>query len=303
MKDIQGCQTLRSSTGRGTAEIDLFFSWNTDMRRAELDTEARLAQLRAELPVTASTDVYRMTFSTFPIIGLSLTGDAVSPTERWELARYQIKPRLLRIEGVSRVDLLGGPPPEYQVAVDPVRLAALKLGLMDVVNALAKENLVVPSGMHQEDNRLFLTVVDGRVHNAAEIESLTVAAGSHPIPIRDFATVDRTGEPSLYIATANGTEAVLLNIYSHPDASTLEIAKQLEAMLPAIRRDLPPGMKLGFLYDQSLLVGRYRVRAGSVAVDFVFVLEELAAYGGGHRGDSDHGAGDDSGNEAVRPEL
>jgi CzcA family heavy metal efflux pump len=277
MKDIQGCQTVRSSTGRGTAEIDLFFSWNTDMRRAELDTQARLAQLRAQLPAAASTDVYRMTFSTFPILGLSLTGQGLSPTQRWEVARYQIKPRLLRIPGVSRVDLLGGPPPEYAVVVDPLRLAALKLDLMDVVNSLAKNNLVSPAGMHQQDNRLFLTAVDGRVHNVAEISSLTVSASGHPIPIGDFATVERTGEPSLYIASANGTEGVLLNIYSHPDASTLEIARQLQEMLPAIRHDLPPGLQLGFFYDQSLLV-RASVKSVWDAILFGLVLSLLILY-------------------------
>jgi CzcA family heavy metal efflux pump len=277
MKDIQGCQTVRSSTGRGTAEIDLLFSWSTDIRRAELDTQARLAQLRGALPANATTDVYRMTFSTFPIIGLSLTGDSISPTERWELARYQIKPRLLRIPGVSSVELLGGPPPEYAVVVDPLRLVALKLDLMDVVNALAKNSVVSPSGMHQEDNRLFLTVVDGRVHNLAEIANLTVPVGSHPVPISDFATVERTGEPSLYIATANGTEAVLLNIYSHPDGSTLDIARQVQEMLPEIRRELPPGLKLVFFNDQSLLV-RASVKSVWDAILFGLVLSLLILY-------------------------
>src|SRR6202050_719254 len=60
MKQIPGCQTVRSSTGRGVAEIDLFFSWDVDMRQSELYTLSRLAQIRTTLPPSVSTEVYRM---------------------------------------------------------------------------------------------------------------------------------------------------------------------------------------------------------------------------------------------------
>ena len=73
MKDIQGCRTIRSSTGRGTAEIDLFFTWDVDMTKSELFVQGRIAQIRSQLPGTATADVYRMTFSSFPIAGISLT--------------------------------------------------------------------------------------------------------------------------------------------------------------------------------------------------------------------------------------
>src|ERR1051325_7076623 len=73
MKDIPGSETIRSTTGRGTAQIDLFFSWKVDMIQTELYVLSRLSQIRSDLPGTARTDVYRMNFSTFPIIGISLT--------------------------------------------------------------------------------------------------------------------------------------------------------------------------------------------------------------------------------------
>ncbi|MGA3068304.1 MAG: efflux RND transporter permease subunit [Tepidisphaeraceae bacterium] len=254
MKEIQGCETIRSSTGRGSAEIDLFFSWHVDMHLAEVYTQARLSQIRASLPPTATAEVYRMTFSTFPIIGLSLTGPGGDSTQPWELARYILKPKLLRMPGVSRVDLLGGRVPEYEVAVDPVRLSALGLSLADVVDTLAGNNLIVPSGLHREDYSMYLTEVDGRARSTSEIEELTVGHGSSPVPIRDFATVTRGSEPAFSVVTADGEPAVLLNIFSQPDASTLDIARQLKELLPEIRRELPPAMKITYFYDQSLLV-------------------------------------------------
>ena len=81
------------------------------------------------------------------------------------MARYDIKPRFLRIPGVARVDLVGGRTPEYQVIVDPLRLQAANLTLAQVTDALSKNNQITPTGMHEENHTLYLAVVDGRVHS------------------------------------------------------------------------------------------------------------------------------------------
>jgi CzcA family heavy metal efflux pump len=255
MKQIPGCQIIRSSTGRGEAEIDLFFSWDVDMRQSELYTFSRLSQIRSTLPPSVSTEVYRMNFAVFPIIGISLTGSQQNLTQAWEMARYQFKPQLLRIPGVARVDLVGGRTPEYCVFLDPLRMAALGLDFGEITDALAKNNVVVPAGVHQENHSLYLTVVDGRMHNAEELGKLLLpAAGGRMIPLNAFARVERSAEPVLDVVTANGSDAVLLNIYSQPDGSTLEIADHVHELLDQMRRDLPGEMKLSLFYDQSLLV-------------------------------------------------
>ncbi len=142
MKDIPGSVTVRSTTGRGSAEISVFFNWQVNMIQSELYVDSRLSQIRSTLPATASTTVWRLTFSAFPIIGVSLTSPRRSITELWETARYDLKPRFLRIPGVARVDLVGGRTPEYHVIVDPVKLQAANLSLPQVTDALDKNNLV-----------------------------------------------------------------------------------------------------------------------------------------------------------------
>jgi CzcA family heavy metal efflux pump len=278
MKDIQGCETIRSSTGRGTAEIDVFFSWDVDMVRSELYVLSRLSQVRAELPATAQTDVYRMNFSVFPIIGISLTGSTGGVTAPWELARYDIKPKFLRIPGVARVDLVGGRIPEFSVIADPLRLAAARLSLTQVVDMLSKNTLVAPTGVHEENHSLYLTVVDGRVHTIADIENLPLTtADGKLVLLKSVARVERGAEPSLQIVTADGADAVLINIYSQPDASTVDIARQVQNLLPEIRAMLPPGMKLAFFYDQSEFV-RASVRSVWDAIIFGLVLSILILF-------------------------
>jgi len=268
VKDIPGVTTVKSKTGRGTAEVNVFFNWQTDMVQAELFVQGRLAVVQKSLPATAGTAVWRLTFAAFPVVGLSLTGNNYSQTELWETARYNLQPHLLRIANVARVGIVGGRAPEYHVIVDPLRLQAANLSITQVTDALNRNNQVTPTGMLEENYQLYLTVVDGRVHSIADIENMTVtaiaaapntvantAAIGHPVRIKDFARVERASEPVFNIVTAKGEKAVLLNVFSQPNGSTLDIANQLKEELALLGKTLPPGMQAEVFYDQSLLVG------------------------------------------------
>jgi len=278
MKDIPGSVTVRSTTGRGSAEISVYFDWKADMVQSELYVNSRLDQIRVSLPAGAETSVWRLTFAAFPIIGVSLTSPSRNIMDLWETARYELKPRFLRIPGVARVDLVGGRAPEYQVIVDPLRLQACGLGLQQVIEALERNNLIAPAGMHEENYKLYLTVVDGRVRTLQEIADLPVTfVGGHPVRISDFARVERGPEPVFNVVTAEGVNAVLLNIRSQPDGSTLEIASALKEVLREARTDLPPDMKIAYYYDQSVFV---RQSVGSVreAIFYGLLLSILIIF-------------------------
>jgi CzcA family heavy metal efflux pump len=219
-----------------------------------------------------------VTFSNFPIIGVSLISPRRDLTKLWEIARYELKPRFLQIPGIARVDLVGGRTPEYHIVVDPLRLQAAGLTLTQVTEALNKNNLVTSTGLHEENRKLYLAVVDGRVHSIKDIENFPVMVeGRHPVLVRDFARVVRGPEPVFNVVTADGQEAVLLNIYSQPYGSTLDIARRLTEDMKVLKSELPPDLKLAFFYDQSLLV---RASVGSVweAIIFGLVLSVLILY-------------------------
>jgi CzcA family heavy metal efflux pump len=278
MKDIPGATTIRTATGRGSAEVNVFFNWKVDMIQSELYVLGRLSQIRGTLPATATTDVRRLTFSAFPIIGVSLTSETRDITHLWETARYNLKPRFLRIPGVARVDLVGGRTTEYHLIVDPLRLQALGLSLSDVTAALERNNLIAPAGMHEENHFLYLTLVDGRLKDPGQIADFPVKViHGHPVKVRDFARVERGPEPIFNIVTADGVEAVLLNIRSQPDGSTLDIAKALRQDIKALKQELPPDMKLAFFYDQSLIV-RQSVRSVWEAILFGLMLSVAILY-------------------------
>lgn len=255
MKNIPGSVSIRSATGRGSAEVNVFFNWDTDMVQAELYVLGRLSQIRSTLPASATTAVQRLTFAAFPIIGISLTSQTRGITDLWELARYNIQPRFLRIPGVARIALVGGSVPEYHVLLDPLKLGAFRLTPQQVSDAIARANRFVSAGMHEENRQLYLTLVDGRVSDMNELADLVIGwAGSSPIRVSDVGAVRKGAAPRFNIVTADGVDSVLLNVYSQPDGNTLAIADALRRELDRLKAELPPDVRLAFFYDQSQFV-------------------------------------------------
>jgi CzcA family heavy metal efflux pump len=257
MKYIPGTVNIRSTTSRGSAAINVFFDWSTDMVESELFVLSRLSQIRNTLPPTADIQVHRLTFSAFPIIGISLTSTSKTRgiTDLWETARYNIYPRFLRIKGVARINLVGGRVPEWHVVLDPEKLAAHHLTLDQVSLALSEANQFTPAGMHEENYQLYLSVVDNRLRDPYDIENVVVSwAGQAPVRVGELGSV-RRGEAPLYNrVSADGKEAVLLNVYGQPDCNTVAIAEELQQELGKMRHDLAPDLQLAFFYDQSQFV-------------------------------------------------
>lgn len=256
MKDIPGVLQVRSATGRGSAEVNVFFNWQVNMVESELYVLNRVSQLKAELPPTAKTTVWRLTFNAFPILGVSLTSPKRDLTELWETARYELKPRFLRIPGVARVDIVGGRMPEWHVVVDPARLAQANIAMSDITSSLTMNNLVAPAGFHTENYTIYLALVDGRATKAEEIENFTVMMRNGvPVKIKDIARVERGPQPVFNVVNAQGRDAALLNIRAQPTGSSiLQIASDLKAQIAELKHTLPPDMEMNFYYDQSLLV-------------------------------------------------
>src|SRR5246127_2679602 len=108
VRGVQGIEDVRSITSRGSAEIDLYFTWNVDMFQTLQRVNAALARVQSTLPPTAKITSDQLEFSSFPILGYGLTSEKVSPAELWEIATYDIQPRLASLQGVSTIVVQGG---------------------------------------------------------------------------------------------------------------------------------------------------------------------------------------------------
>jgi len=145
------------------------FDWNSDMILALQRVDAVVARLQADLPTTAKVETHRLTFAVFPIIGYSLTSDTVPPNKLWEIATYDLKPRLNRLDGVATVIIQGGRVPEFQVTPDPARLHAAGITVTDILDAIRKTNLIDSPGLIEHDHQLVLGLISGQVRTPEQI--------------------------------------------------------------------------------------------------------------------------------------
>ncbi len=261
VNSVPGLLTVRSNTSRGSAEVSLFFDWNVDMFRTLQLTDAALARVSQTLPATARITTNRLTFATFPILGYALTADdrgkdTVPQTRLWEIATYDLKPPLNRVNGVSTVLVQGGQIPEFHIVPNLARLQAAGVTLLELVNAVQESNIIDSPGLYEANHQLILGLIGAQAHNAAELSNLIVKTSPNGVAIRvgDIGTVEPSTMPVYTAVRSNGKPAVLLNITRQPSGNTVAVANGVAAEMAQLRSKLPAGVHVEPFYDQSELV-------------------------------------------------
>src|SRR6266849_5877715 len=256
VNSVPGLQSVRSTTSRGSAQVDLFFSWGSDMILTLQRVDAVVARLQPTLPPTVKVETHRLTFAAFPIIGYSLTSDTVPQNRLWEIATYDLKPRLNRLDGVSTVIIQGGRVPEFQVTPEPARLLAAGITVQDILEALRRTNLIDSPGLIEHEHQLVLGLISGQVRTPEQIGQIVIKNSPAGVPIRvgDIGTVTSSVAPVYRMVTANGKPAVLLNVNRQPESNTLQVASEVHALVQELAPGLPPGVHLEPFYDQSTIV-------------------------------------------------
>ena len=256
VNSVQGLERVNSITSRGSAEVDLFFNWQVDMFQTLQLVDAALSKVEPELPPGTRIQSHRLTFATFPILGYSLTADNVPQNRLWEMATYDLAPRLNRMSGVATVIVQGGQEPEFQITPTPARLLEASVTVTDILNAVKATNLVDSPGLLERNHQLVLGLVNGQSRNADDLAKIVVKNTPAGIPVRvgDIATVQQSVKPLYTIVRADGKPAVLLNINRQPDSNTVAVASAVHDEIDRIRKTLPPGIHLTPFYDQSGMV-------------------------------------------------
>ncbi|HUW36423.1 MAG TPA: efflux RND transporter permease subunit [Rhodocyclaceae bacterium] len=255
VRRVPGVRDVRSTTSRGSAEVSVSFDWGSDMALASSEVNQAITQILSRLPPGTRMSTKRMDPTVFPILAYSLSSKTQSQTALYDLARYQLRPLLSGVDGVARIQVIGGAREEYRVTVDPARLAAYGLTLGDVARALSAANVVSAVGRLEDHYKLYLAIADTRLTNPKQIGQTIIRSGSRGIVrLEDVATVSDGVVPQWIKVDADGRPAVLLNIYQQPASNSVQIARDIRAKLAAYRSQLPPGVRLANWYDQSVLV-------------------------------------------------
>src|SRR6202162_4923850 len=275
VNSVPGLEDVRSTTSRGSAEIDLSFNWNVDMITTLQLVNSEIARITSTHPSTAQIDTHRLDFASFPILGYSLTSDKVPQTTLWEIATYDIRPRLNRLAGAATVLVQGGQQPEFQVTPDPSKMLRARVSVQDILDAANNTNIVDSPGLLSRNHQLFLGLIDSQVHSVDEIGSMVIKnVNDAPVRVRDVGVVTPSSAPVYTVVTANGKPAVLMSISRQPESNTVDVANLVHQQIDALRPTLPAGVDLNIFYDQSNIV---RESIGSVR-DAIIIGLLLAGF-------------------------
>src|SRR6266571_838109 len=255
VNSVPGLEQVRSVTSRGSAEINLFFDWSVDMLETLQLVDSAVSRIQSSLPSTAQIQTHRLDFASFPIIGYSLTSDKVPQTQLWELATYEIKPRLNRLSGVASVLVQGGEQPEIHVTIDPAQMFRSHVAVSDILTAINRTNVIDSPGLLTRNHQLFLGLVTAQVHSPEEISDIVIKnVNSVPVRIQDVGTVAPAVAPVYTAVSANEKPAVLLSVNRQPDSNTVQVADEVHQEMESIRPTLPSGVEMRPFYDQSNIV-------------------------------------------------
>lgn len=278
IRRVPGVRAVRSRTGRGATDISASFEWGTDMASATLAVNAALSQILPGLPTGVTLTTRRMDPSVFPMLAYSLRSSTLSATELRDLAAYELRPVLAGVEGVAHVDVQGGAIEEFHVDADPARLRAHGVSLEELVTAVGASTTLGALGRADDFYKLYLVLGNNHPADAQAIGNIIVKSSARGlVHVRDVANVIVSNVPQWIRATADGHDAVLLQVYQQRDGNTAAIVKDVTAQLHAFQPRLPKGVTVAEWYDQADLIA---ASAGSVrdALLIGIVLAGLIIY-------------------------
>src|SRR5216683_1453617 len=200
---VSGVTMVRSTTTRGSTEIDVTFGEDANPVTAFEMLSAAVAHTRSKLPADTQVDAVLLTTGTFPILIVGMSSRDRNLTELTDIANYELVPSLHLIEGTYRVEVVGAKYREFVVRLDPARMIQHEMSPADVVSGMAKNNVIASAGRMNESHRMLLTVVTTDLHQADQIAALPIATtGGQLVRVSDVASVE-LGIKEDYVRTAS----------------------------------------------------------------------------------------------------
>jgi CzcA family heavy metal efflux pump len=249
---VEGVRLVRSSISRGSAEINIDFQWNQDMFRAYQLVQAAMAGIQHQLPPGVEIEVRRFTTSTYPVAGYSLTSDKLDLLELRDLAVFNIRPQLASIPGVFNIEVMGGNEREYQVNLDPQKLAALQLDYREIEDALRQSNSIDFVGRLNESHKLYLNIADNRFQQIADIQNTIVAQrGASPVYLSEVATVEPGIKETFIACESNLKPAVLITVIKQPGTNAVSIMQEVQQRWVDLQQGFPKDVKVRKWYDMT----------------------------------------------------
>jgi len=249
---VDGIDNLRSVSVQGNSIVIATFNLNRDIDTAAQDVRDRVSTVVRDLPPDAKPPVIsKFNNDSTPVLTIALSGPR-SIRELSEFADKVVKVQLERAGGVGEVAVVGGLDRAINVWIDAERLAAYKIPITRVREALQRQNSDVPGGNVEAGRRELVLRTLGRYTNPRDMEELVVAnINGAPVKVRDIGRVEDGTKEQRSIARLNGVPTVTLEVRRQSGANTVEVIHNVKTELARITQQLPADIKVETIRDQE----------------------------------------------------
>ena len=311
VRGLPGVRDVRSSSGGGLSFVWVDFDWDADLFRARLGVSEKLAGIHGALPaeaepeitpvVSVSGEIMMVAITVDPAFGggeleapptLAFEGELEAPptlADLRQLAEFELRNRLLAVPGIGQVVVLGGELPEMRVSVSQERLEEFGLALDDVVEAVGASRTLAGAGYLADSRGREIPLRQAaRADTAEDLRRAVVPAGTgdgRALALGDLAEVSVRGAPRRGSAGYNGEDAVVLAVQKMPGGNTLDLTREIDAVLDAFEATrLPRGAVLhrdayrqSEFIEMSITRGRRILRDAALIVVLVLALTMMRA--------------------------
>jgi len=257
LRELDGFDFVKTFSRQGYGAVSLRMKGRMsreELREAWYQARKKIGDVKQELPDGVRGPYYNDEYNDVYMSLYAVRGDGLSMAELLEYAE-KIKVDLQAVPTLSKVDILGKQPEKVFVELSTKRLAALGMTPQDVMDALAKQNLMSPSGSVDTGSDRVFARVDGALRSAADVAKVSIEAGGRLVRLSDISTV-RAGyeDPPSYAIRHNGHPALVIATTMSPNANILKVGEAVDASMAAIRESLPSGISVEKYADQPRVV-------------------------------------------------
>jgi len=267
---IAGVKSMSSQNSQGSTQITVQFTLARNIDAAAQDIQAAIAAAGGLLPASMPhpPSYQKANPAEQPVLYLSLTSESLPPYVVDEYAETMLAQRMSMVSGVSRVQVFGAQKYAVRVQLNPDELAARGVGFDEVMAAIQRSNVNTPTGRLYGEKQAFTVQSSGQLTRAAEYRPLIVAyKNGVPIRLEQLGNVVDGVENDKAEAWFNGVKGMIVAVQRQPGTNTVEVVKNVKALLPQFRSELPPSVKLEIAGDTAT-----SIKASINDVEFTLVL-------------------------------
>ena len=255
---IDGVDIISSISRSERSQITVRFKLEKNPDDAAADVRDRVSRVRSRLPDAVDEPVIaKVEADASPVIWLAFTSETSSPLQVTDLINRIVKPRLQTVPGVSQVNVYGDRQFAMRIWLDPDQLAAYRLTVQDVEDAIRKQNLEVPAGRIESRQREFSVTARTDLNTVAQFADIALkTVNGYTVRLRDVARVEQAAASERSSVRLNGVPSISAGIIRNATANPLEISAAVRKILPQVQTELPAGVTVRIANDNAVFIDR-----------------------------------------------